>query len=111
MYNRSSREWRKFSNPSSPRTSRTSVDRLSNYAKAPTRDRHLLSGRQAPQKDFDDYIDFIAPPRPSVTRSSFSDDVDFPMSMELNSVDYAESLELSSYASLESLSSAGVRAL
>ncbi|XP_037446896.1 U-box domain-containing protein 52-like [Triticum dicoccoides] len=104
---RSSREWRKFSNPSSPRTSRTSVDRLSGYAKVPTKDRNLLSGRQAPQKDFDDYIDFIAPPRPSVTRSSFSDDVDFPMSMELNSLDYGESLELSSYASLESLSSAG----
>ncbi|KAF7078898.1 hypothetical protein CFC21_083247 [Triticum aestivum] len=104
---RSSREWRKFSNPSSPRTSRTSVDRLSGYAKVPTKDRNLLSGRQAPQKDFDDYIDFIAPPRPSVTRSSFSDDVDFPMSMDLNSLDYGESLELSSYASLESLSSAG----
>ncbi|XP_051194458.1 U-box domain-containing protein 52 [Lolium perenne] len=104
---RSSRDWRKFSNPSSPRTSRTSVDRLSAYAKAPTRDRHLLSGRQAPQKDFDDYIDFIAPPRPSVTRSSFSDDVDFPMSMELNSMDYADSMELSSYVSMESLSSTG----
>ncbi|VAI57112.1 U-box domain-containing protein 52-like [Triticum dicoccoides] len=104
---RPSRERRMFSNPSSPKTSRTSVDRLSGYAKVSTKDRHLLSGRQAPQKDFDDYIDFIAPPRPSVTRSSFSDDVDFPMSMELNSVDYAESIELSSYASLESLSSAG----
>lgn len=87
------------------------MDRLSAYAKAPTRDRHLLSGRQAPQKDFDDYIDFIAPPRPSVTRSSFSDDVDFPMSMELNSMDYADSMELSSYVSMESLSSTGVRAL
>ncbi|KAI4965302.1 hypothetical protein ZWY2020_054856 [Hordeum vulgare] len=67
------------------KTSRTSVDGYL-ATKVPTRDRHLLSGRQAPQKDFDDYIDFIAPP-----------------SMELNSVDYAESLELSSYASLESL--------
>ncbi|KQJ94036.1 hypothetical protein BRADI_3g08127v3 [Brachypodium distachyon] len=118
---RSSRDWRKFSQPSSPKSNRSSVDRnrpsvernrpsverLSAYSKAPTKDRHLLSGRQAPQRDFDDYIDFIAPPRPSVTRSSFSDDIDFPMSMELNSMDYGESLELSSYVSIESLSSAG----
>lgn len=86
------------------------MDRLSAYAKAPSRDRPL-SGARAPQKDFDDYIDFIAPPRPSVTRSSFSDDIDFPMSMELPSIDFAESMELSSAMSMESLSYAGVSSI
>ncbi|XP_062218580.1 U-box domain-containing protein 51-like [Phragmites australis] len=103
-FSRSSRgDWKKVSHQSSPKANRTSVDRLSAYAKAPSRDRP----RTAPQKNFDDYIDFIAPPRPSVTRSSFSDDIDFPMSMELPSLDFADSLELSSAVSMESLSSAG----
>nr|CAB3446120.1 unnamed protein product [Digitaria exilis] len=99
-------DWKKTSHTSSPIANRNSVDRLSAYAKAPSRDRPL-SGARAPQKDFDDYIDFIAPPRPSVTRSSFSDDIDFPMSMELPSIDFAESMELSSAMSMESLSYAG----
>ncbi|KAF8691529.1 hypothetical protein HU200_040676 [Digitaria exilis] len=99
-------DWKKTSHTSSPMANRNSVDRLSAYAKAPSRDRPL-SGARAPQKDFDDYIDFIAPPRPSVTRSSFSDDIDFPMSMELPSIDFAESMELSSAMSMESLSYAG----
>lgn len=86
------------------------MDRLSAYAKAPSRDRPLTGARTAPQKDFDDYIDFIAPPRPSVARSSFSDDIDFAMSMELPSIDFGESMELSSAMSMESLSCAGVSA-
>jgi len=109
--NRASRgDWKKtsHSHTSSPMASRNSVDRLSAYAKAPSRDRPLTGARTAPQKDFDDYIDFIAPPRPSVTRSSFSDDIDLPMSMELPSINFAESMELSSAMSMESLSSAGV---
>ncbi|KAJ1278553.1 hypothetical protein BS78_04G088400 [Paspalum vaginatum] len=100
-------DWKKASHTSSPLANRNSVDRLSAYAKAPSRDRPLTGAKTAPQKDFDDYIDFIAPPRPSVTRSSFSDDVDFPMSMELPSIDFAESMELSSVMSMESLSCAG----
>jgi len=102
-------DWKKtsHSHTSSPMASRNSVDRLSAYAKAPSRDRPLTGARTAPQKDFDDYIDFIAPPRPSVTRSSFSDDIDLAMSMELPSIDFAESMELSSAMSMESLSSAG----
>ncbi|CAN6250815.1 unnamed protein product [Urochloa humidicola] len=100
-------DWRKTSHTSSPMANRNSVDRLSNYAKAPSRDRPLSGARPAPQKDFDDYIDFIAPPRPSVTRSSFSDDIDLAMSMELPSIDFAESMELSSGMSMESLSFAG----
>ncbi|WVZ77305.1 hypothetical protein U9M48_025188 [Paspalum notatum var. saurae] len=100
-------DWKKASHTSSPLANRNSVDRLSAYAKAPSRDRPLTGAKTAPQKDFDDYIDFIAPPRPSVTRSSFSDDVDFPMSMELPSIDFAESMELSSAMSMESLSCAG----
>jgi hypothetical protein len=87
------------------------VDRISAYAKAPSRERPLSGARTAPQKEFDDYIDFIAPPRPSVTRSSFSDDIDFPMSMELPSMDFAESMELSSAVSMESSSYAGVSTL
>ncbi|CAO2045081.1 unnamed protein product [Urochloa humidicola] len=100
-------DWRKTSHTSSPMANRNSVDRLSAYAKAPSRDRPLPGARPAPQKDFDDYIDFIAPPRPSVTRSSFSDDIDLAMSMELPSIDFAESMELSSAMSMESLSFAG----
>ncbi|CAN6237569.1 unnamed protein product [Urochloa humidicola] len=100
-------DWRKTSHTSSPMANRNSVDRLSAYAKAPSRDRPLSGARPAPQKDFDDYIDFIAPPRPSVTRSSFSDDIDLAMSMELPSIDFAESMELSSAMSMESLSFAG----
>ncbi|XP_066325283.1 U-box domain-containing protein 35-like [Miscanthus floridulus] len=101
-------DWKKTSHTSSPlASSRNSVDRLSAYAKAPSRDRPLTGARTAPQKDFDDYIDFIAPPRPSVTRSSFSDDIDFGMSMELPSIDFGESLELSSAMSMESLSCSG----
>ncbi|PUZ74701.1 hypothetical protein GQ55_1G086800 [Panicum hallii var. hallii] len=102
-------DWKKtsHSHTSSPMASRNSVDRLSAYAKAPSRDRPFTGARTAPQKDFDDYIDFIAPPRPSVTRSSFSDDIDLAMSMELPSIDFAESMELSSAMSMESLSSAG----
>ena len=110
--NRTSRgDWKKTSHTSSPlASSRNSVDRLSAYAKAPSRDRPLTGARTAPQKDFDDYIDFIAPPRPSVTHSSFSDDIDFGMSMELPSIDFGESLELSSAMSMESLSCSGVSA-
>lgn len=105
--NRSSRgDWRKTSHTSSPIASRNSVDRLSAYAKAPSRP--LYGAKTAPQKDFDDYIDFIAPPRPSVTRSSFSDDIDLPMSMDLPSIDFADSMELSSAMSVENLSYAGV---
>ncbi|TVU33095.1 hypothetical protein EJB05_24880 [Eragrostis curvula] len=107
-FSRSSRgDWKKISHQSSPQANRNSVDRLSAYAKAPSRDRPLSGARTAPQKDIEDYIDFIAPPRPSVTRSSFSDDIDFPMSMELPSMDFAESMELSSAVSMESLSYAG----
>uniref|UniRef100_A0A804P345 RING-type E3 ubiquitin transferase n=1 Tax=Zea mays TaxID=4577 RepID=A0A804P345_MAIZE len=100
-------DWKKTPPTSSPLASRNSVDRLSAYAKAPSRDRPLTGARTAPQKDFDDYIDFIAPPRPSVARSSFSDDIDFAMSMELPSIDFGESMELSSAMSMESLSCAG----
>uniref|UniRef100_A0A0E0IY94 RING-type E3 ubiquitin transferase n=1 Tax=Oryza nivara TaxID=4536 RepID=A0A0E0IY94_ORYNI len=108
-YPRSRGDWKKISNQSSPKANRPSVDRLSGFAKAPTRERPLSGARSAPPKDFDDYIDFIAPPRPSVTRSSFSDDVDFPLSLELPSMDFGDSLELSLSASMsiESLSSAG----
>uniref|UniRef100_A0A0D9VDU1 RING-type E3 ubiquitin transferase n=1 Tax=Leersia perrieri TaxID=77586 RepID=A0A0D9VDU1_9ORYZ len=107
-YARSRGDWKKISNQSSPKANRPSVDRLPGIAKAPTRERPLSGARTAPQKDFDDYIDFIAPPRPSVTRSSFSEDVDFPMSMELQSMDLVDSMELStSMMSMESLSSAG----
>ncbi|KAL6888233.1 hypothetical protein ACP4OV_009259 [Aristida adscensionis] len=105
---RTSVDWKRNSQPSaqtSPTASRTSVDRLSAYSKAPS-NRPVSGARTTPMKDFDDYIDFIAPPRPSVTRSSFSDDVDFP-NMDLPSVDFADSLELSSAVSMESLSSAG----
>jgi hypothetical protein len=110
LLNRSRGDWKKISNQSSPKANRPSVDRLSGFAKAPTRERPLSGARSAPPKDFDDYIDFIAPPRPSVTRSSFSDDVDFPLSLELPSMDFGDSLELSLSASMsiESLSSAGV---
>ncbi|KAK3156360.1 hypothetical protein QOZ80_2AG0106300 [Eleusine coracana subsp. coracana] len=108
-FSRSARgDWKKVpSHQSSPQANRTSVDRISGYAKAPSRDRPLSGARTVPQKEFDDYIDFIAPPRPSVTRSSFSDDIDFHMSMDLPSVDFAESMELSSAVSMESLSYAG----
>ncbi|KAF0912986.1 hypothetical protein E2562_019789 [Oryza meyeriana var. granulata] len=106
-YARSRGDWKKISHQSSPKANRPSVDRLAGIAKAPSRERPLSGARTAPQKDFDDYIDFIAPPRPSVTRSSFSDDVDFPMSMELPSMDFADSMELSTSMSMESLSSAG----
>ncbi|KAG8058473.1 hypothetical protein GUJ93_ZPchr0002g23949 [Zizania palustris] len=83
---RSRGDWKKISHQSSPKAT---------------------DHRTAPLDDFDDYIDFIAPPRPSVTRSSFSDDVDFPMSMELQPMDFADSMELSTSMSMESLSSAG----
>ncbi|KAL5212274.1 hypothetical protein ABZP36_023121 [Zizania latifolia] len=104
---RSRGDWKKISNQLSPKANRPSIDRLPNFAKAPSRERPLSGARTPPQKDFDDYIDFIAPPRPSVTRSSFSDDVDFPMSMELQSMDFVDSMELSASMSMESLSSAG----
>ncbi|XP_015689250.2 U-box domain-containing protein 52 isoform X2 [Oryza brachyantha] len=106
-YARSRGDWKKISHQSSPKANRPLVDRLPGIGKAPSRDRPLSGARTAPPKDFDDYIDFIAPPRPSVTRSSFSDDVDFNMSMELPSMDFVDSMELSASMSMESLSSAG----